>query len=66
MKVVYTTRLRLRSRLMIPRFFFANIPITLQLIRAPGFLGGASIMEGHASPADRAIRCPAGTKRTRA
>lgn len=43
--VLYLTRLRLRSRLMIPRFFFANIPITAQLMRAPGFLGGGSIME---------------------
>lgn len=47
-RVVYLTRLRLRSRWLIPRFFFANIPITLQLMRAPGFLGGASIMESHA------------------
>ena len=46
--VLYITRLRLRSRWLLPRFFFANIPITTQLMRAPGFLGGASIMEAHA------------------
>ena len=43
--VVYLTRLRLRSRWMIPRFLFANIPILIQLRTAQGFQGGASIME---------------------
>ena len=47
MSVVYLTRLRLRSRWMIPRFFIANIPILLQLRKAEGFQGGGSIMEAH-------------------
>lgn len=48
MAVVYLTRLRLRSRWLIPRFLFANLPILAQLRTAAGYLGGDSILEQHA------------------
>jgi hypothetical protein len=46
--IVYTTRLRLRSRWLIPRFLWANIPIFAQLKRAVGYRGGRSILEAGA------------------
>lgn len=48
-RVVYLTRLRLRSRWLIPRFLLANIPIMKQLARTPGFIDGRSILEFRAA-----------------
>jgi hypothetical protein len=45
MPLVSVTRLRLRGWLFLPAFLFANGPVTRQVRKAPGFLGGVLLMD---------------------